>query len=181
MPALYDRYNIVGTSGSGKTTFARALAQRLGLECIELDRLHWKSNWNYATHEELDEALRVALKADRWVLDGNYKRTIPIKWERELCVVWLDYSFATVLRRAIGRALNRAWTKQELWPGTNNRESFAKLLFSRDSIVLWTLQTFHSNRRKYTALQRDVRYSHVHFIHLKSPKEAERWLLQQNS
>ena len=41
----YRRVNVVGTSASGKTTFARALAERLGVRHVELDALHWQSGW----------------------------------------------------------------------------------------------------------------------------------------
>ncbi|MCQ8519264.1 (d)CMP kinase [Klebsiella pneumoniae] len=39
--------NVVGTSGSGKSTLARRLAHRLELPWIELDRLYWRTGWNY--------------------------------------------------------------------------------------------------------------------------------------
>ena len=169
----HNRFNVVGTSGCGKTTFARLLAAALQLQCIELDQVYWKANWTAPSDEELFSKLASALSAESWVLDGNYKRTTPIKWSRSVCVIWLDYSFPRVLRQAIRRALRRAWTKEEMWPGTNNRESFKNLFFSKDSIVLWTLKTFHSNRRKYKAMMTSESYQHVEFIRLRNPREAD--------
>jgi adenylate kinase family enzyme len=44
----HPRILVVGSSCSGKTTFARALAGILGRPHIELDALHWGPNWCYA-------------------------------------------------------------------------------------------------------------------------------------
>ena len=38
------RVVIIGTSCSGKTTFERSLAQKLKVQHIELDSIHWKPN-----------------------------------------------------------------------------------------------------------------------------------------
>ncbi len=175
-PKQYTRFNIVGTSGCGKSSFARALAQRLNYPCIEMDLLYWKANWQEPTDPEFFARLQSALQPDCWVLDGNYTRTTAIKWSREVCVIWLDYSFPRVFFQALRRALNRAWTKQELWPDTNNRETFKQLLFSKKSILLWTLQTFHANRKKYRAMMSSPQYQHIHFIRLSDPTDAKRWL-----
>lgn len=40
----FRRINVVGTSASGKSTFACALAAKLGLSYIELDNLFWLDN-----------------------------------------------------------------------------------------------------------------------------------------
>jgi hypothetical protein len=40
-----DRVNIIGTSGSGKSTFGRKLAAALELPFYEMDQLYWLPDW----------------------------------------------------------------------------------------------------------------------------------------
>jgi len=69
------RINVVGTTGSGKTTTARRLAERLGLRRIELDALFWKPGWEQTPDDEFLPAVDKATLGDNWVLDGNYSRS----------------------------------------------------------------------------------------------------------
>ena len=50
--------NIIGTTGSGKSTFARQLAQKLDLAYIEMDDLFWLDNWQEPTDEVFFEKLK---------------------------------------------------------------------------------------------------------------------------
>ena len=162
---------MIGTSGSGKSRFARQLAAALKIPYLEIDRLYWKPNWQEPNDEEFFSILEHALSGDAWVLDGNYTRTTHIKWPRTNLVVWIDYSFPLTLYRVIKRSILRAWKKQELWPGTGNRESFTRL-FSKDSMVLWTLSHYASNKGKFEELMATESYAHIEFVRLRSPKEA---------
>ena len=47
------RINVVGTSGCGKSTVAKRIAEKLNVPYIQLDELHWKPNWVESTDEEL--------------------------------------------------------------------------------------------------------------------------------
>ncbi len=170
------RINVVGTSGSGKSTLSKQLSEQYCLPYISLDQLFWKPDWEHSGDQELLTKVKNALDTHRcWVIDGNYTRTIPLKWAAVDVVIWLDYSFPRVLYQALTRALYNSWHKQELWPGTNNRESFKKL-FSRDSIVLWTLKTYSRTRKKYQAHIQNTRYQHIRFIRITSPKQAKKQL-----
>ena len=75
------KINVIGCSGSGKSTFARQLASLYAVPYIEMDALHWQKNWQPATDEQLYKKLSQALQnaPNGWVLDGNYTRTQPIK------------------------------------------------------------------------------------------------------
>jgi adenylate kinase family enzyme len=169
------RTNVVGVSGGGKSTFARALARRLRSPYVEMDALFWKPNWQQSSDEEFFAKIKAALDRPRWVLDGNYRRTTGLKWANVTAVIWLDYSFPRVASQAVSRAVSRAITGKELWPGTGNRESFRRML-SRDSVLLWTLQTYAVRRRQYPALAEDERFRHITFIRLTSPRESRRFL-----
>jgi adenylate kinase family enzyme len=63
---------VIGPTGSGKTTFARALAEKLGVAHIELDALFWNPGWVESSADELRARVEPLLAADGWVVDGNY-------------------------------------------------------------------------------------------------------------
>lgn len=173
---LPRRFNVVGSSASGKSTFSRRLAETLGIPHLEMDALFWKPHWRMSTDEEFFGILERELAAETWVLDGNYDRSGAIKWRRVQTVVWLDYSFARTFFQSVTRAIRRAWTKVELWPGTGNRESFRKSFFHRDSIILWSVMNHAKIRRRYLEMLTDERLAHIQFVRLASPREANRYL-----
>lgn len=177
-----DRINIVGTSGSGKSTFAKKLAEKIGIDYYEMDALYWKPNWLESTDEEFFQVISDVVKRPRWVLDGNYNRTVPIKWQSVDTVIWLDYSFQRTVFQAIRRAVSRVVGREELWPNlaldksSGNRETFKRSFMSKDSIILWTLKTYKRNRCRYEAMMSNPDYQHIRFIQLRSPAEAEQFL-----
>ena len=171
------RINVVGTSGSGKSTFSKRIAQKLNVPYVQLDELHWKPDWQESTDEELFSKLKNAISSDRWVVDGGYTRTIPIKWRRVQMVVFLDLPFHIVLYRIIKRSLLRGIKKEELWHG--NKETVWKHLFTRESMILWTIRTFHKNRKKYAELFEREEYSHIKFVRLCTRKEVESFVTSE--
>lgn len=141
---------------------------------IEMDRLYWRADWQGTADAPLLQKLEAALAAsDDWVLDGNYNRTRPVKWRDVDLVIWVDHGFARTLWQAVRRAFLRAWTQQELWPGTGNRESFRRSFFSRESIIIWTIKTWRSNRARYAADMQDPQYAHIRFVRITSRRDAD--------
>ena len=99
--------NVVGSTGSGKTTLARLLAKRLSIPHVELDAYRWERNWTSASDQVFRLRVSEAVKKDGWVIDGNYSITRDLVWARADTVVWLDYTFGLVLLRLTRRILRR--------------------------------------------------------------------------
>ena len=167
------RVNVVGTSCSGKTTLARALAERLAVPHVELDALFWGPGWQEVPKAVFRERLRSALAGDAWVADGGYASHRDITWQRVDTVVWLDYPLSTVLVRWARRTARRIRSQEEFWPGTGNRESLRNA-FRRDGLLWWILTT-HRGRRERT-LRQLATIPAVRLVRLGSPAEAEAWL-----
>lgn len=174
-----QRIIIVGTSGSGKTTLAKALAARLGLEHVELDALHWEPNWQEASTETLIERVGSATAGGHWVIDGNYDKLRELTWRRADTIIWLDYSLPVTFGRVVKRTFKRLVSRQVLWSG--NRESLWKTLFSRHSILFWTLTSHRRNQQRYARLLTDVRYRHLETWRFSSPGETDIWLAELDS
>jgi adenylate kinase family enzyme len=172
----YSRINVVGPSGSGKSTLAKKISALLSVDYIEMDQIFWGKNWSQPNEKEFLENIKLRVDKEQWVLDGNYTRTIDIKWERVQAVVWIDLPFVVVFSQAFRRAISRMITKKELWPGTGNVETFSQTFLSKNSILLWTLNTLKSVRRKYESLSNDEKYKHIDFYRLKSKREIIRFL-----
>jgi len=169
-----NRIVVAGTSGSGKTTMARALAERLGTAHVELDRLYWERDWTSAADDVFRDRVVAALATDRWVIDGNYQQVRDLYLPLTDTVVWLDLPLRTCLRRVVARTYRRARSGEELW-GTGNRESWRKQLGS-DSLIWWVLTTHRRRRREYEARFAEPENAHIRLVRLRSSRAADRWL-----
>lgn len=166
---------IIGTTGSGKSTFATKLAEKLNYPYIQLDKLFWKANWRWSSDEEFFQKIHDEIDRDSWIVDGNYTRTQAITWTNADTVIWIDLPFWLTFYQCFTRSLKRALLKTELWPNTGNKESFTRM-FSKDSILLWLFKTYDVNLKKYEQRINDLSYSHLNFYRLKSRRELRNFL-----
>lgn len=163
---------MVGTTGSGKTTLARAIAGRLGLPHAEQDGWNHLSGWREASLGNFRAAVEAFTAGHAWVLDGNYRKAQDIGWARADTLIWLDYPAPLVFWRLLGRTLRRAWKCEELWNG--NRESSVKAFLSRQSILLWFFSVHWRLRREMPGEL--AAYPHLRVLRFRHPEEAEGWL-----
>ncbi|MFZ5919617.1 MAG: adenylate kinase [Chloroflexota bacterium] len=175
-PFPYTRLVVVGVTGSGKSTLAEGLAQKLGLDFVELDALYWKPGWEGTPDDEFAAKVEAATRGDRWAVAGNYSRVRPITWPRAQAVIWIDYPLWTVFRRLLRRTLHRAVTREVLW-GTNTEPFWPHLkLWSDESLFKWLFKTYRRRKRDYPLLLAMPQYAHLKVFHFKEPQETDAWL-----
>ena len=82
---------IIGCPGAGKSTFARRLRNIINLPLYYLDMIWHNSDKRNISKEEFDLKINEIIKKDKWIIDGNYKRTLDIRLEACDTVFLLDY------------------------------------------------------------------------------------------
>ena len=98
-----NRIVIVGSPGSGKSTFARKLRDKTGLPLFYLDRIFHRADRTTASREEFDTAVREILARPAWIIDGNYQRTIPLRFEACTDIFLFDLPVEQCLEGAASR------------------------------------------------------------------------------
>jgi adenylate kinase family enzyme len=168
------RVVVVGTSCSGKTTFARRLASILGTHCFELDSLYWAPGWT--RRPDFQQEVLAAAQQPRWVIDGNYSGARDIIWRRCTAIVWLNYSFARVFSQALHRTMRRVVIGERLYGG--NRETIGNTLFDVETPLWLVVRTHGKRRREFPELFGRPEYGHATIVQLRAPAAAETFLAE---
>ena len=85
------RVIVIGSPGSGKSRFSRALHQATGLPLVHLDLLYWNADQTVVSRSVFLERLQEAVSQDAWIIDGNYASTMEMRLKNADTVFWLDY------------------------------------------------------------------------------------------
>jgi adenylate kinase family enzyme len=168
------RVTVAGVSGSGKTTFSRALAESLGLPYVELDALHHGPNWTEASAEELRARVAAARAAapDGWVVDGNYRHKLgDLVLGAADTFVWLEPPLRVSLARLARRTWRRWRRQEELWHG--NRELLRNMV-GLEGLFAWTVRSYVRHKRELPPAL--ARHPHLSVVHLRSPEAAASFL-----
>ena len=91
------RILIIGNAGSGKTTFAKKLSEKTGINLVHLDKMFWTGNWECVERNKFDEALQNELEKPEWIIDGNFNRTLTHRLKYCDTVFYFDIPTITCL------------------------------------------------------------------------------------
>jgi adenylate kinase family enzyme len=173
-----QRISVVGSSGSGKTKIASAIAARLYVPHLELDSVYHQAHWTPLPATEFRARVAAYVAQPSWVIDGNYEApgVLDLVWQCADTVVWLDPPRGVVLWQVLSRSLVRGLARTELWNG--NRERLGQLLRAdpHENVVLWAMTRFDTLRDRYASRMRDPAWSHLTFHRLGSRAEQRTFL-----
>ena len=143
--ARMQRVLVIGAGGSGKTTFARRLAERTGLPLVHLDALYWRPGWVPTPPEEWRALVEGLVARPSWIMDGNYGGTLDLRLAAADAVVFLDLPRTLCLWRVLARRLRTPGrNRPELPAGCPERLSWEFLAW------IWT----YPSRRRPNILRR---------------------------
>ena len=165
------RILLIGVTGSGKTTVARALEARHGIPAIDVDALAWQPGWVKTPDEELAAAAAQVAATDAWVMDSAWSAIRPVVLPRTELVVALDLPRRVSLARLLRRTTTRLVTKE---PVCGDNVESLRLVLSRDLIIAWHFRSSAEQRKQLIAWEADPALPPV--LRLRSPREVQEWL-----
>ena len=162
-----ERILIIGCGGAGKSTLARQLGERLNIPVVHLDKLFWKPGWVEITPAEFDEALAKELEKPRWIMDGNFNRTMPQRMERCDTIIYLDFSRFACLRGVLKRVLTTyGKVRPDMGEGCPERIDF--------EFLKWVWNFNKNKRQRYYHLLNEA--EGIETIALKNRRQVKRFL-----
>lgn len=105
------RVLVIGSGGSGKSTFARRLGERLKIEVKHLDRFYWRPGWTKPAPEDWVQTVTDLVNGEKWIIDGNFGGTLDLRVRYCDTIVFLDMPRLLCVWRVTKRRLlyrNRA-------------------------------------------------------------------------
>lgn len=80
---------IIGSPGAGKSVFSK--------------KLNKITNLPFISKEELEEKLKIIFKEEKWIIDGNYQRTLELRLKECDTVFLLDFPTDICIKGAESR------------------------------------------------------------------------------
>ena len=153
-----ERVLIIGCGGAGKSTLARRLGEKTGLPVVHLDQIYWKpGNWEHLEHDEFDGLLAAELEKQRWIIDGNFNRTLPIRLQRCDTVIYLDFSSIQCIIGWLKRVITN-WGRSRPDMGPECNEKF-DLEFAK-----WIWNFNNQNRARYLTMLSEQQEKKIYIL-----------------
>ncbi len=113
-----NRIVVIGSSGAGKSTFARRLGAVTGIPVTHIDQLFWERGWVPAPKAVYLARLAAVVAQDRWIIEGVSPSTLDLRFPRTDQVVWLERGRLACLWRVARRvASTYGQVRPDMAPG----------------------------------------------------------------
>jgi adenylate kinase family enzyme len=138
------RVVVIGSGGSGKSTFSAELGRKTGLPVIHLDREFWRPDWEETPKDEWANRVTELLAAERWIMDGNFGGTRERRMRSADTIIFLDLPRRVCLYRILKRMVKYyGKSRPDMTEGCNERIDL--------EFISWVWNYKHRSRKRLLA------------------------------
>ncbi len=164
------RVVVVGSGGSGKSTFSTELGRIAGLPVIHLDREFWRPGWEETPKDEWDSRVTELLAGESWIMDGNFGGTREMRMQAADTIIFLDLPLRVCLYRILKRTLKYyGKSRPDMTDGCNERLDL--------EFIGWVWNYKHRSRKRLMAELESVGEKRV--IILRNQRQVSEFLSAQ--
>lgn len=161
-----NRISIIGGSGSGKSTLATILSKELNIPAIHLDAINYNANWVEIDQNEREQIIQKKSNEEKWIIDGNYNKTLKERLDKSDLIIWLDYSSLAHLKGFLKRLIKYSNKEKPELPGCKERFNFTFLKY-----------VISYNRKKRPEVLKIIKsISSKNVLIFKKQKDLNKWL-----
>ena len=163
---------IIGYSGSGKSTLAKTLGTHYNIPVLHLDSVHFEPGWVERKDEEANEIVKQFIKDNEsWIIDGNYRKLAPKRFELSDEIIFLNYNRFTCLKGVIKRYFeNKGKTRSDMTVGCDEKLDF--------TFLWWVFSKGRSKERRNRLMS--YTKSHKNAVIFRNRKELNKYLKNMN-
>ena len=164
----YKKIIIIGSGGSGKSTFAKELGEGTGLPGIHLDKEFWQPNWVETPRDEWIEKQKQFISDEKCIIDGNYGGTMELRFASADLIIFLDINRFLCVYSAARRTGKK---RSDLPENLQEPKMLSKDFFD---FAKWIWSYPKTGKKKVLALH--DKYPDKPFLRIKSRRELKRYL-----
>lgn len=169
------RILVLGSGGSGKTTFALRLAEKTKLPVVHLDAHYWRPNWTPPSDKKTWESqVQALVQAEDWIMEGNYSGSLHLRLPRTDVVYFFDIPNWCCL----WNILKRRWlfggkTRPDIAPGCLEKIDY--------EFVMWVIRYPWRSKPKIFEVLAECKKSETQVVVFKSYKAVEQFFAERYS
>lgn len=153
---------IFGRPGSGKSTFALNLSQKLNIPVYHLDKIFYVNNWVERNYQEFLNMQQNLATQNNWIIDGNATKSLELRYAQADIVIYFLMPRLTCLWRILKRKLFKDPQIDDRAPNCPERIMNLKFL-----IYTWTF----NKRVKKQIMELQSKYPNTKFYKICSNKQ----------
>ena len=165
----YNRIILVGSPGSGKSWLSKQISEITKLPLIHLDMEYHLPNWEKPPREEWDAKIKDFIEGEKWIIDGNYNRTMEPRFAAADLVIFLDINRLLCLISAAKRTGKK---RSDLPEYLKEPPFWSRDFFQFAAKSIWTFRKWGLK----TIIDLHEKYPEKEFLHIKSRRQVKKLL-----